>query len=542
MTATAPEVGARKLGVDPQRPITIAILAMGGQGGGVLVDWIVDLAEHNGYLAQATSVAGVAQRTGATVYYLELFSHSHVLANGSAPVLALMPVPGEVDIVIASELMEAGRAMQRGLVTPDRTTLIASSHRDYATLEKVVPGNGVADAAAVLEAGHRHAQRFLHDDMQALAKTSGSVLSASLFGALAGCDELPFDEAAFEATIRRGTVGVESSVRAWRAGKQALRHPIRRDAPPDPMATAPRPLPARAASLAVEPLRARIEREFPHEAQPMLGAGLQRVLEYQDIAYGSEYLNRVAGLHRHALVCGGAAYGHVATLEAARWVAVAMAYDDVIRVADLKTRPERSRRVRDEVGAGEDEVVGTVEFFHPRTQEVYGLMPAGLARWIERTAPLRSLLERRFGNGQRVRPHTLRGQLMLQALASLRRWRRRSQRHGVEMAHITQWLDTVQALMAEDYHLGTELIRCRQLVKGYSDTHARGEAKFDKLLLAATLLKGRPDAAVDLAALRAAALADPQGTQLAQRWATLGLPAGMASSAGQPNQPSKESR
>lgn len=274
----------------------------------------------------------------------------------------------------------------------------------------------------------------------------------------------------------------------------------------------------------------------------MLGAGLQRVLEYQDIAYGSEYLNRVAGLHRHALVCGGAAYGHVATLEAARWVAVAMAYDDVIRVADLKTRPERSRRVRDEVGAGEDEVVGTVEFFHPRTQEVYGLMPAGLARWIERTAPLRSLLERRFGNGQRVRPHTLRGQLMLQALASLRRWRRRSQRHGVEMAHITQWLDTVQALMAEDYHLGTELIRCRQLVKGYSDTHARGEAKFDKLLLAATLLKGRPDAAVDLAALRAAALADPQGTQLAQRWATLGLPAGMASSAGQPNQPSKESR
>ena len=46
---------------------------MGGEGGGVLADWIVDLAEHGGYLAQATSVPGVAQRTGATIYYLELF-------------------------------------------------------------------------------------------------------------------------------------------------------------------------------------------------------------------------------------------------------------------------------------------------------------------------------------------------------------------------------------------------------------------------------------------------------------------------------------
>ena len=524
MTAPLPDAAARKLGADPERPITIAILAMGGQGGGVLVDWIVDLAEHNGYLAQATSVAGVAQRTGATVYYLELFAHGHVQAHGGAPVLALMPVPGEVDIVIASELMEAGRAMQRGLVTADRTTLIASSHRDYATLEKVVPGNGVADAGAVLEAGHRHARRFLHDDMQALARASGSALSASLFGALAGCGELPFDEAAYEATIRRGGVGVEGSLRAWRAGMLAVQQPVRRDAPPDPMATAPRPLPARAASPAVEPLRLRCEREFPPQAHAMLGAGLQRVLEYQDLAYGSEYLDRVAALHRHALACGGATHGHVATVEAARWIAVAMAYDDVIRVADLKTRAERARRVRVEVGAGDGEVVGTVEYFHPRMQEVYSLMPAGLARAIERTAPLRWLLESRIGKGQRVRPHTLRGQLMLQALGSLRRWRRRSQRHAVEMAHLAHWLETVKQLMADNYQLGTELIRCRQLVKGYSDTHTRGEAKFDKLLRAASLLKGRTDAPADLATLRAAALADPQGTQLAQRWAILGLP------------------
>jgi indolepyruvate ferredoxin oxidoreductase beta subunit len=299
---------------------------------------------------------------------------------------------------------------------------------------------------------------------------------------------------------------------------------MKQDAPADPMATAPRPLPARAASAAVEPLRVRIEKEFPAEAHAMLGAGLQRVIEFQDVAYGSEYLDRLAALHVQAERCGGAPHGHAVTVEAARWVAVAMAYDDVIRVAELKTRAERSQRVRDEVGAGADEVVGTVEFFHPRLEEVYGMLPPGLVRWIDGAPPVRAMLARRIGRGQRIRPHTVRGQLMLQGLAALRRWRRRSSRHGTETAHIDEWLAQVRALMQDDHELALELIRCRRLVKGYSDTHARGASKFDRLMRASGLLKGRPDAAADLAVLRNAALADPQGLQLQQRWALLGLP------------------
>ncbi|MDP1887999.1 MAG: hypothetical protein Q8L17_16265, partial [Polaromonas sp.] len=77
----------------PVRSITIAILAMGGEGGGVLADWLVDLAEQNGYFAQTTSVPGVAQRTGATVYYLEMVPEAAVPA-GRRPVMALSPVPG----------------------------------------------------------------------------------------------------------------------------------------------------------------------------------------------------------------------------------------------------------------------------------------------------------------------------------------------------------------------------------------------------------------------------------------------------------------
>ena len=106
--------------LDTTRPLTIAVLAMGGQGGGVLVDWIVALCEAQGWIAQSTSVPGVAQRTGATVYYIETLPLPADAPQGLRPVLSLMAVPGEIDIVIGTEFMEAGRAIQRGLVTPDR--------------------------------------------------------------------------------------------------------------------------------------------------------------------------------------------------------------------------------------------------------------------------------------------------------------------------------------------------------------------------------------------------------------------------------------
>src|SRR5579871_449547 len=164
------------------RAITIAILAMGGEGGGVLADWIVDMAEQGGYLAQTTSVPGVAQRTGTTVYYVELFPEPQ--NQNTDPVLALMPVPGEVDIVIASELMEAGRAVQRGLVTPERTTLIASTNRVYSMTEKTAMADGRVDADTLVSTARDAAKIFVSGNFAQIAEDSGSVISASLFGAL----------------------------------------------------------------------------------------------------------------------------------------------------------------------------------------------------------------------------------------------------------------------------------------------------------------------------------------------------------------------
>ena len=75
--------------------IKLAVLAVGGQGGGVLTGWIEEVARAHGYAAQATSVAGVSQRTGATVYYVEMAP-----ASGGVPIFSLMPAAGDVDIMI----------------------------------------------------------------------------------------------------------------------------------------------------------------------------------------------------------------------------------------------------------------------------------------------------------------------------------------------------------------------------------------------------------------------------------------------------------
>ncbi|HWW57185.1 MAG TPA: 2-oxoacid:acceptor oxidoreductase family protein, partial [Sphingopyxis sp.] len=161
--------------------ITIAVLGLGGQGGGVLADWIVQLGTKNGYVAQGTSVPGVAQRTGATVYYIEMFP----AGSAAQPVLALMPVPGDVDIVVASELMEAGRAILRGFVSHD-TLLIGSTHRVYAIDEKSAMGDGRASGERIIAAAHERAGRFIGFDMDAAADRAGSVISSIMFGALAG--------------------------------------------------------------------------------------------------------------------------------------------------------------------------------------------------------------------------------------------------------------------------------------------------------------------------------------------------------------------
>jgi indolepyruvate ferredoxin oxidoreductase beta subunit len=489
-----------------ERPICVAVMAMGGQGGGVLSDWIVELAESQGWHAQSTSVPGVAQRTGATIYYIEMLPPK----GGRAPILSLMPAQGEVDVVLASELMEAGRSILRGLVTPDRTTLIASTHRMYAVAEKEKPGDATADPNAVVEAAGVAAKRVIAFDMDALADKNNSHISACLFGTLAASGTLPFGRETFEAIIKAGGRGVEPSLNAFRAAYDQTTQPAAKS----PVVKKPgkrfAPLPASAGRPNLDRLLSRI-RNFPAPLHGMVFAGVKHLTDFQDPAYANEYLDRVARIYELDGAHGGAAKAYALTAAAAKYVAVAMAYDDVIRVADLKTRPSRYHRVQRDNAVGEGQIVYTTEYMHPRLEEVAGTLPAPLGRFLEANPALFGWM---FQKGRRVRSGTIRWFLMLYGLAALKPIRRTTLRHKRELAHLEHWLSLAAAHVAQNYDLAVEIINARRLVKGYSDTHARGISKFDRVIGAVPLLAERADGADWMRRLRDAALLDENGIAL----------------------------
>jgi indolepyruvate ferredoxin oxidoreductase beta subunit len=507
MAMTAAPAGAVRL--DSTAPFCIAVMALGGQGGGVLVDWIVALYESQGCLVQSTSVPGVAQRTGATVYYIEALPLPDSQPRASRPVFSLMPVPGEVDLVIGAELMEAGRAIQRGLVTPDRTMLITSSHRAFSVTEKQAPGDGTGNAESVYAAASASAKTFIAFDMARIADASGSAISAVLFGALAGSNGLPFPRAAFEAAIRSAGIGVDASLRGFALGYEQATNAVSGGNPPPPSRPAADhspPAPNAAARFLVD----RIQAEFPPAAHSMLLAGLARVVDFQDVAYGKEYLDLIGDI----LILDNAGSGFLLTQTAAKYVAVAMAYDDVFRVADLKTRGSRFERVRSEIKAAPHQIVYTTEFMHPRAEEVCGSLPLPLGSFIEKRPAVFHALNKLVSRPRRVKTGTIVWFTSLYVLGGLKRWRRGTLRHARETAHRNAWLLRVRSAAARDYDLAVELLKTRRLVKGYSDTHARGQSKFDKVMAAAARLEGRPDAGDWTRRLCDAALKDEEGVAL----------------------------
>ena len=483
--------------------LKLAVMAVGGQGGGVLTGWIESLARAEGYECQATSVAGVAQRTGATIYYVEMTPKSE-----RQPVFALAPAGGDVDVLIAAEMMEVGRAVMRGFVTPDRTTLIGSTHRALAVSEKTVPGDGIANAEEVKAAAEIAAQRLILADMEDLAVSRGSVISASLFGALAGAEVLPFPRAAFEDAIRRGGKGVEPSLKAFAAGFEAARGGVALAEAAVPK-VAPRMVGPDDLRRDWDALVVQIE-DLPGLVQDMARAGLEKVVNFQDCAYGRAYLQRVQAV----IAQDDATHGWELSRTAAKYIANAMAYDDIIRVADLKTRRPRFDRIRAEMGAGEGELVQLTEFFHPRAEEIAGMLPAKMGARIEANPKAMARLDRWFGKGRRLRTDSLRAFVMLHVLGGLKGYRLKTRRHAVEMAHVEDWLSRSLKWVETDYALAVELLACRRLIKGYSDTHARGLSKFDTVMNAVSLLEGRDDAADWIARLREAALQDPEGKAL----------------------------
>ncbi|RPE66625.1 indolepyruvate ferredoxin oxidoreductase beta subunit [Pacificibacter maritimus] len=501
--ATKPIIARRSPGPDGEKIITLAALAVGGQGGGVLTNWIVAVAEANGYRAQSTSVAGVAQRTGATIYYIEMCRDT-----GRMPVFSLSPSIGDVDILVASELMEGGRAIMRGFVTPGRTTLITSTHRIAAVSEKTAPGDGRMDETDVYEAMGVAADQLVAFDMETVAKQAGSVISSSLLGALAGSGALPFDRASFEDIIRASGRGVDASLRAFGEAYDIARGD--KPAPEAPTAEE-RPLPVLNVPEGLKASWSALEKRLtamPQDIHEMTGLGVKKVVDYQDVDYGHQYLDMV----EKAVALDAAPYEM--SIAAAKYCARALCYDDLIRVADIKTRASRFERVKDEVVVKDDQLLRLTEYFHPRYEEFTTTLPRALGRFMQNRKSIEAFYTKYLDKGRRIRTDSLSGYLALWTVSSLRPLRRKLLRHDSEMTHANTWFSKTLEIAQTDKALATEMLTNYRLIKGYSDTHTRGMSKFARVMGAVDLLKGRADAADWMRRLRTAALDDVEGDKL----------------------------
>ena len=462
-----------------QTPYCILVAALGGEGGGVLADWLVQCALESGLPVQATSVPGVAQRTGATSYYVEML-RTPLAAGEGAPVFALTPLPGCVDVVVASELLEAARMVERGFVT-GRTTLIASTHRVYTTIEKMHMADGRQDPQRLQAAAHALAARAVLFDMEAVTVQSGTVVSAVMFGSLAGAGVLPWPRETCEAVIRESGKGVQASLAGFAAAFDA--------------AANPQAAPAQA---------------VPEAVQALAVHGAERCRDFQDDAYAQQYLAQVA-----ALSAAAPAESAAALEEAVRQLALWMCFEDVIRVADLKTRRSRYERVRDEAQAASGDIVRVTEHFKPGIDEVAAVLPRALGERLMALAVRRGWLGKAHV-GLHIRSTSLWGYLMLRFLARLRPLRPRSLRYAQEHEAMAAWLGAMQQVLPLSPALALGMAGLPQVLKGYGDTQVRGRQNYARLwaTLVAPALAGQLDVATAAAQLQAAlkaTLADPEG-------------------------------
>jgi indolepyruvate ferredoxin oxidoreductase beta subunit len=512
--------------MDQGRPLGMLICALGGEGGGVLAEWLIEVAIRRGHASQASSIPGVAQRTGATTYYVEIFPRPEHELPGLCPVFSLNPVPGALDLLVSSELLETVRQIGNGMATAERTVVISSQQRALTTAEKMPLGDGRASRRPLLDVVHAHSRSAHVFDMAAIVDEEGTVMSAVLFGALAAhcfiTGVLPFARDDYEAVVSASGKGVPASLRGFARAWDAVCGVAHGRAATQIEAG---PISNMAAAQAPEFIAA-----FSPVTHDMLLPGHARVLEYQDAAYAALYVERLRRVFaRERAVDPSGTSACAITRETARYLALWMAFDDIVRVADLKCRASRSERVRREVKAVEGEIVRVYDHFKPGVPEFAALLPT---RWAQ---ALQAWERRRLSKGREplalplaIGTHSVGGFLALRALAGLKWLRRVGSRFALEQAMIERWLDAIEAGTQADWSLGHEVALCGRLIKGYGTTNERGKRNLLHLLdhLAMVPKMGTPaERAQAIRATREAALADDAGVALDRTLVAHGAPA-----------------
>jgi indolepyruvate ferredoxin oxidoreductase beta subunit len=402
----------------------------------------------------------------------------------------------------------------------------------YSMQEKTAMGDGRVSSDEIMQSCEASSMRFVGADFAKVAEESGTVISASLFGALAGSGALPWPKEEFIEAIKRGGVGVEASLKAFEKSFEIAKNPKPKSSTPVSIEIGKKPEKETSAGLSPEeelkiindPSTAvgpslkdaadRIAKNFPDAVRVMLVHGIKRCADYQDVKYADHYLDRLDRIREKDSALGNGTY--MLLTEVARYTALWMTYEDTIRVADLKARRRRFDRVKKEARVKEDQITQVREFFHPGVEEITDTLPGPLGRAILKSRLTSRLIERVTKEGLRLHTTSLHGYLLLYTLSRLRPLRRKSLRFSLEQSRIDAWLDGIYETVDENYDLAVEVAMSANVIKGYGDTHRNGLNNFNSIMREVNSLRAKKDsgAATRVATLRKAALADESGVKL----------------------------
>ncbi len=460
--------------------IKIMVPAVGGQGGGVLTEWLVQAFFLEDYDVQGISLPGLSQRGGSTVYYLE--AHPRPEADDKPIIFAQFPVPGEVDVIISQEFLELGRALQLGYGS-DRTTIVTSTHRIYSTLEKMPIGSGIYSDENLRKIATAFSSKLIELNALQLAKDNGMddlAVNAILFGALAASGSIPLSKASFVSSVEKVGVAVKTNLRGFEVGWNFVSSSKAGDAGKKQVVweTFVR---TRADQLEEYEREvylgkvSRIETEFPKQLREILAESLYRLIDYQDAEYADRYIDDV----REVLALDESMKGNLKLTEHfARNLALLMSYEDGIRVAELKIKSDRFKRIKEEMRLRDDQVFKVIDYLKPDAEELYGLLPnvviAPFVRVIES-----SLFKKIW---RRKRPVTFAqtptttsfsGFLRLWLLTKMKFMRPGSYRFKKERALMDKYKESTLYYAGLDYKLGSLVARSGSMVKGYGKVRRR---------------------------------------------------------------------
>ena len=469
--------------------IKVLIPAVGGQGGGVLTEWVVQAFFLEDYDAQGISLPGLSQRGGSTVYYLE--AHPKPESEDKQLIFAQFPVPGEVDIILAQEFLELGRALELGYGS-EKTTIVTSTHRIYSTLEKMPIGSGIYSDENLRKLAGAFSSRMIEINALEIAKVNGMddlAVNAILLGALCASRAVPIEKNSFIKSIEMVGVAVNASLKAFEVGwdyaTSNFDNNLKNSEHWDNFV---KERSNKLEGKEKEEYMARllhIESDYPSNLREILAESVYRLIDYQDLAYADTYLNEVKNIYVIDENTKGTTYK--LTEHYAKNLALLMSFEDGIRVSELKIQSDRFKRIREEMRLRDDQVFHVVDYLKPDAEEIYGLLPNVLVSPVLRltqTGLFKKIWRRKkpLTMGQTPVTNSFSGYFRLWMLSKMKFLRPHSYRYKKEYKLIKRYTESINKYASYDYKVACLVANSAQMVKGYGKVRRRSMDAFYRFL------------------------------------------------------------